>query len=388
MFIGINFLLYLVISSIISFLSIYLNSFGLSESEISFLFMISNFITLFLFIIFPIVIIFFNIYKIFLVSLLVFISSLFLFLQNNLIIIYFSLFIFLIGRVLSRNSSTLIFKNLVNSFDFSKIQGLYFVFINLSWIISPVLFGFIINLYGINLMFIISILIIIICTFLFTLNFKSKMITVSENTLNMKNFKEIDLNFFKIVIQKNFLLIYMTSLGPYIWFILTYVYMPLFIVFNFEEVYYVGLYIALINILNLITSYYLIKFISFFSIKKLYVLGYFFSFIGTFSIFFINPFYTILITLIINIFVGVLEPINEIIFFKLFSGNNANLSYSIYNSSSEVSSIITLLLIGLILTITEFFNIIFIIISLLFFLLFILSLKIPLLYGDNSTKIS
>lgn len=384
-FILIKFLLYIVVSSVITFSSVYLNNEGLDEVQISSFFLFLNFISLLMYILFPFFLILLNVNRIFLISLLIFNISLVLFLSSNIYIILLSLVLFFIARVISSNSSTLIIKNLVSKANFSDIQGIYFVVINLSWIISPIIFGFLIELYGMSILFASSILVLLICIFLYKIKFKNKILKSSN--LKDENLDSFSISLKNLLKSHNFLLLYLVSLGPYIWFVLAYIYMPLFIVLNFDEVYYVGLYIGILNLINLLTSYYLTRFIQLFSIKGLFVGGYFLSVMGFLLMFYVSPFLVLIIFLIINIFIGILEPLNSIIYFKLFSQKESVFAFSIFHSSSEVGGLITLFLIGLLLSITNNFNIIFILTSFLFLILLLISLKIPLSYKDKSYSI-
>ncbi|MFH1801806.1 MAG: MFS transporter [archaeon] len=252
----------------------------------------------------------------------------------------------------------------------SKNISLIYTFFNISWLIGPIVAGFVANRYGIKNVFFLAAAFMLLTMILFK-DFKIK---------DERKKKRIDKNVLKVLIDflknKDRLLIYIISGSVTFWWTLIYIYIPIYIVDSGLNEIIVGYFLALVVVPLILCEYSFGKLTGKIGFKKIFFIGNIALSFFALSCFFIGSIYLILALLILaSVFVAMLEPTTEAYFFDLVTKEQKDKYYGPYNTTLDVNNGISLFLCAAVLFFLPFkFIFIFIGICMLFFAL--LSLKI------------
>ncbi|MEA3329943.1 MAG: MFS transporter [Nanoarchaeota archaeon] len=269
-------------------------------------------------------------YSIFMISIcylsLAFTNNLYVFLifATSIAILY-SLRIISFGLIIKDKSKN---KNLARN------EGMRFTFLNLAWIIGPLIAGFISNEYGINLVFVLSAIILLFTIIL------SKFLGIKDNKFE----KKIHGNFFKNV--KDFLsdrtrlCAYAIGSGVSFWWSLIYLYVPIYIIRNNLSEVWIGYFLFAIPIPLILLELKFSKIAGNRGFRRLFQIGYLIPAIAALSCFFIGDIFVILAILILaSIGMAMLEPTTEAYFFDISSKEDQERFYGPYNNRIEFGSL-------------------------------------------------
>ncbi len=252
----------------------------------------------------------------------------------------------------------------------SKNEGIIYTLLNISWLIAPILAGFISNKYGMRSVFFFG-AIIFTLTFIFF-----KLFRIQDN----RKTKKIDrnplkplLNFFK---KKERIYTYFLGGGVNFWWVLIYLYIPLYIFESGFNEKLIGYFLGAVIIPLIFTEYYFAKLAGKEGFRKIFVIGYFILGISALSIFFIPNMYLILLVLVLASFgAGMLEPTTEAYFFDVINKNQRDKFYGPYNTTIDLNAFLGTLLSATILLLLPF-KFIFILFSIAMFTFALMSFRI------------
>ncbi len=319
--------------------TLYMSSFGISDSMIGFI--ASGLVAVSLFVAFfaTLVLEKFNVFKILLTSLsiqiLVYLS-----------IIYFDAFyvfmilsvIITIAEVFRIASFDILFRDQARKKELNEDEGLMYSLINIGWLIGPLIAGFFLVEYGIKSVFLIAV-IFMTMSLLMLAGINVKKHPIKKDIFNNNN---VTKNFIKFFSNKKLRLSYLVSLGICIWLGLIFIYMPLFIVHNQIGKEYIGFFLSAFAIPLILFEYIAGKLSQKYGFKAFFVLGFLSLAIIAFLIFIINNIYATMLFLIISGFaLAFLEPLQDSYFFyNVRHKKDDSKYYPIYSTSASVGSFI------------------------------------------------
>lgn len=252
----------------------------------------------------------------------------------------------------------------------SKNIGAIYTFFNLSWLIGPLIAGFLAEKYGTNKVFLFAAAFVFLSMFLF------KIFRIKDNRTE----KKADKNLIKVVIDflknKDRLLIYILSGGITFWWTLIYIYVPIYIIESGLNDIVIGYFLSAVIIPLVLLEYYFGKLSARIGFKKIFFIGYLIPAIIAIICFFIGNLYLVLSLLVLaSVGIAMLESTTEAYFFDLITKKQRDKYYGPYNTTIDLNGGISLLLSAIVLLILPF-KFIFIFIGASMFIFAFLSLKI------------
>jgi len=309
--------------------------------------------------------------KIYLVSLFFYSLSYILFAlwPNIFIIIALGIFISVIS-VLKVTSFGIILRDKSKDASVSKNIGLIYTFINLSWLLGPLIAGFLAQKYGFSPVFFLGAGFQAIAFLLF-LSFRIK-----DNRIEKRIDKNPEKLPFKFLKDKNRAIIYALSAGVSFWWALIYIYIPMRIVdfgLGNEKV---GYFLFGIIIPLILLEYLFGKIAAKKGFKIMFFTGYILLSIISLICFFVANLYIIMILLILaSVAVAMVEPTTEAYFFDIITKEQRDKFYSQHNTAIDMGNITATFFSALILLFLPF-KFIFILFCVITLFLSLLSLKI------------
>lgn len=308
--------------------------------------------------------------KIFSISLFVFAISYFLFsyIQNIYLFILIAIVI-TITSTFRVTSYGLMIRDHSLKKGLARNEGLIYTSLNIAWVIGPLIAGFILSKFGVSKVFLIA-LAIVICGLILFISFhlrgnKGKK-KIDDNLL--ENFKE----FFK---DKERVIAYALSGGVNMWWVLSYLFIPLLIVRSAIGTVWVGYFFFALALPLIVLEYSFSKWANKHGFKKLFKLGYLGPAIIALSCFFISNIYIILgLLAFASIFIAMIEPTTEAYFFDILKGKERYRFYAPYNTAIDAGFLVAKITSTAVLFFFPF-KFIFLTFSILMFLLFLLSFK-------------
>lgn len=267
------------------------------------------------------------------------------------------------------SSFGIIVKNKSKKEELVKNEGLIYTLLNIGWILGPLMAGYIATKFSLNTVFFFASGFALIALIIFyTRKLKDKSIKKKIDGDIIKNF----IDFFK---NKNRLLSYFIDGGATAWWILIYLFMPLYIIDSGLSVKWVGFFLFGIAVPLILTEYKFAKLASKYGFKKMFKFGFLITAFFTIICFFLGNIYLILISLILASFgMAILEPTTEAHFLDKLKKNEVSRFYGPFNTSRDINQFIAKMLSSLILLILPF-KFLFIFFTLTQIALFFLSFK-------------
>jgi len=304
-------------------------------------------------------------------SLILFGITYLLFAINTKLYIFVILAFFLtIFYTLRMNSYGIIVKDKSTKTQLSKNEGLIYTFMNLAWVIGPLIAGYLANAYGISLVFLIS----AIFVFLSALTFKISKI----NDVNIK--KKLDKNIFKntkdFFKNKNRTLAYFISGSVNLWWILIYLFMPMHIIRSGLNNLWIGYFLFAIAVPLVLFEYKFSKLAGKKGFRKIFKTGFGILVLISLLCFFITNIYlTLFLLAFASVGMAMLESTTEAYFFDIIDKKDECKYYGPYNTGIDVSQFAGKVLASVVLIFLPF-KYVFLLFGTLMFIMFLLSFKI------------
>lgn len=328
--------------------SLFLNSMGFSNSLIGYILAVTTFISLVISLISTISLEKYDEYKLFIFSL--FTPFLFLFLLiffPNISIYILFLIISAIFSTIRNNSFSIVFRDITKNSEYTKKESLMYSLLNVGWFIGPFIGGLLIDNYGFQETFALTIFFYFIALVL-SLFLKIK--------LKKKKRVEIDFNLIKNIKfylkQKELIKSYFITFSSSVWYVLIFTFVPLFIVENNLGGVWVGIFLSFTQFPLIFIQFKLNWFIKKFGLKKLLIYSYSYLSLVSLVLFFYSEIYFTIIVLSTTAFaLSFIEPLREIYFFKNVNCINEEKTYPIFNTSFSLGSIFGKILLSYVLMI-------------------------------------
>ncbi|MBS3140556.1 MFS transporter [Candidatus Woesearchaeota archaeon] len=311
--------------------------------------------------------------RLFLFSLLLFsISYLFFSINKNFIIFLLLASIITILDTIRITSFGIIVRDKSTRKNLPRNEGLKYTFLNIAWVIGPLMAGYIAEKSGIPIVFILASLLIFLAFVLF------KISKIKNNNIKKKPDINLIKNFLEFFKDKNRVLAYFISGGLSFWWgSLIYLFMPLYIIRSNLDNLWVGYFLFAIALPLIFLEFKFSKLALKIGFKKMFMLGFFIAFSASLICFFLSNIYLIMLILVLASFgLAMIEPNSESFFFESLKTKEEELKYySPYNTSIEVFHFIGRILSSLVIFLFAFKSI-FLLFAILMLIMFFIVSKI------------
>ena len=365
--------------------AVYLYSFFKSESAVGYFSSFLTLVALGSYIIFVPLIENSRKMKVFAYSLLGFAITYTLFaLNRNLYILVILAFILTMLYTFRITSLGIIIKNKSQQTQLSRNEGMRYTFMNIAWVIGPLISGYIADKYEINLVFVLSAIFI----FLALILFRTSHIRDNEKIKKVKKQRHRDIlkNFFQFFRNRERLVVYFIGGGAALWWGFIYLYMPIHIIKAGLSNLWVGYFLFAVAIPLILCEYAFSKWAEKIGFRTIFKIGFILTSILAFSSFFIESIYVIMALLVLASFgMAMIEPTSEAYFFDLIDDRQECRFYGPYNTTIDVNHFIGKMLAASMLLFLPF-KYLFILFGVLMFLMFLLSFKVKNIIEKNKRK--
>ena len=254
--------------------------------------------------------------------------------------------------------------------NLSKNEGLIYNLSNISYVIGPLVAGFIAEKYSINVVFALAFLFFMITTFmLFFVKFRKSHIPKTTHINIIKNF----INFFRNWKRTT---AYFMTMGVKIWWSFIYIFIPIEIINRGYGMVDVGFFLFIIAFPLIFFEYASGDFVSKAGHKLFYIYGYFILTILSLVLLYTDSMILLIFLLFLASFIfSFLEPMQESFFFKCIKKKDEDLYYPAFLTTTSIGSTFTKICIAAILLILPF-NFVFLFMAIVMFSMFVIALNI------------
>lgn len=252
----------------------------------------------------------------------------------------------------------------------TRNEGLMYTFMNSAWVIGPLIAGYIAEKYGINTIFILAAIFIFLSLALFRVSdIKDANVKIKTDNNLMKNFKDFFSN-------KERTLAYFLSGGGNLWWILVYIFMPLYIIRSSLDDLWVGYFMFAAAIPLILSEYKFSKLASKYGFKKMFKIGFAIPLIIAIICFFVSNIYVLMGLVVLASFgIAMIEPTTEAYFFKMIKKKDESRFFGPFNTSIDVNQFAGKIIASTVLIFLPF-RYVFLVFAFFMFILFLLSVKI------------
>jgi MFS family permease len=251
----------------------------------------------------------------------------------------------------------------------SRNEGIMYTFLNIAWVIGPLIAGILSKYFGIKAIFGLSGIFVLISL----MHFLSLKMSGKETRKRVD--KSLVKLFFDFLKKEKRAVAYFLGGGVNYWLSLIYIFMPLYIIKEGLEISFIGYFLFAVTVPLAISTYYFSNLAGRIGFKKIFKMGFVILLLASLLCFFVSNIYIIMSILILASFgVAMLEAPTEAYFFDTLKGKEDLRFYGPYNTTIDINNFISRILGGLILLLLPFrFLFLFFSISMLVF--FFLSSK-------------
>jgi len=309
--------------------------------------------------------------KLYSYSLLLFAITYILFAINTKFYFFIILaFILTVISTLRVTSFGIIVKDKSADKELTKNEGLMYTFVNVAWVVGPLIAGYASNLFGVNKVFILSAVFILIALIFF------KLSKIKDPNTKKKLDKNLIKNFIDFFKNKDRTKSYFLRGGVSLWWALIYVFIPLYIIRNDLGTIWVGYFLFAVAVPLILFGYHFSKLATKIGFRKIFKIGFLIPAVIVLSCFFIPNVYVVLgLLALASVGLSMLEATTEAYFFDITKDKEESRFYGPYNTTSEVNGFVGKIIASTLLIFLPF-RFIFILFSILMFTFFILSFKI------------
>ncbi len=309
--------------------------------------------------------------KLYSITLLMYVITYVLFAINSKFYLFIVLaFILTILTTIRITAFGIIVKDESNQKVLSRNEGLVYTFMNAGWVVGPLIAGFIADKFGLSRVFLLAAVFMLMAWFLFKISKIKDSHAKKKADLNLvKNF----ISFFK---DKQRVLAYIISGGGNFWWILIYLFMPLYILKQGLGDLWIGYFLFAVAVPLVLTEYKISKLAGKIGFQKMFKIGFFILAAASIVCFFINNIYAIMIILVLaSIGPAILEPNTEAYFFDITPDKDESRFYGPFNTSIDVNQFIAKIVSSVVLLFLPF-KFVFLVFGAGMIALFILSCRI------------
>jgi MFS family permease len=274
--------------------------------------------------------------------------------------------------VMRINCFNIIFRDNTTNKDLNKEEGFLYTILNVGWLVGPLIAGFIIVTLNIKSVFLASSLFIIISSILFYL--------LHLKEAKKKKCDDIQFNFFtnlnRFIKRKDLRTPYLIQFGIEVWWALIYIYVPLFIIQQGLSEAVVGYFLSFLVIPLVLFEYTAGKLSQKHGFKIFFVIAFFGLALCSLIAFFCKNIIIQLVSLgIACFFMAFLEPLQDSFFFKHVKKNEEEKFYPIFSTAFHTGSFLGKIVIACVLLFLPY-NFSYLAMSILMITIGIICLKI------------
>lgn len=294
---------------------------------------------------------------------------LFLFVKD----IYFFIFLAVVLIFLSSLRMTsfgVIVRDISKSRHLSRNEGLIYTFANISWVVGPLFAGYFASRFGMGNVFVLSGVFMLLAFFVFkATRIKDRHISKREDFNFFKNFKD----FFS---DRERVLCYTLGGGITMWHTMIYLFMPLLIIREGFDSFFVGVFLFLVSVPLILFEYPFAKLAGKKGFKKIFVLGYFIIAVISFICFFVSDIFLLFFLFFAaSVGIAMIEPTREAYFFDIAEGDEEYRFYGPFNTTIDLNGLVARILASVSLIFLPF-KFLFILFGVLMLVMSLLSFKI------------
>jgi len=255
---------------------------------------------------------------------------------KSIFLVLIFLIIFEISLALHYNATPILLYNSTTLANLGQVEGKYYTFRNLGWVVGPLLGSIILLEFGLVTNFIFVFIFIFIGWFLFTY---FEIRSFEENESPVVTIKSIHQNIFTFFKNKDLVYIYLLKGGLSFYWGLIYVFTPLFIIEHLP-IYYVGVFLFILAIPVVLLEHMVGKYVDTNSVRPVFIIGFFLmSFFTLLAYIFSNIYVTLFFLFLSVLGATFVEPTVEYYFFKVIHKNEVNKKYGVYRTSDSLFSL-------------------------------------------------
>lgn len=254
----------------------------------------------------------------------------------------------------------------------SRNEGVIYTSLNISWLVGPLIAGYISQKIGIPAVFLFSAGLVFCAIALFKL-FKIKDINTKKRLD-----KNLIIEFKEFFRDKYRTMAYLVYIGQAFWYIIIYLLIPVYMIQKGLEIIWVGYFLFAFTIPLVLFEFKFAKLAGKIGFRKIFTSAFFILFLSsTLCFFFSESIYLILIILALSGFgIALLEPNTEAHFFDVLKTKKEEPKfYGPYNTSVDIGNFFGKFLSGILLLFLPF-KFVFVLFSLIMFAFFLLSFKV------------
>jgi MFS family permease len=231
----------------------------------------------------------------------------------------------------------------------SRNEGLMYTFFNLAWVLGPLIAGYISDAFGINLIFTLAAIFLLVATAFFMI------VQVKDNRIDKKIEKHLLKNFFDFFKDPKRILMYFICGGVNLWWGFIYLFIPIYIIQNGLETIWVGYFLFAVAVPLVFLEFPFSKITAKVGFKKIFILGFALTGICSLICFFIPNLYIIMALLTLaSVGMALVEPTTEAYFFDLTRDDQEQRFYGPYNTGIDLSQFIGKILASILLIFLPF----------------------------------
>lgn len=326
--------------------ALYLDSFGLTESQVGFVSSIFVFVSLLSSLFFIPILERFNENRIIVYSLAIsIISYLGIAFFNNLYAFIILAIIVTIVSNLRSDTMDIVFRDNTKKSELNSAEGFLYQMLNIGWLVGPFIAGFFMLFLHISRVFISAVFFLFIGLSLFIMlhlkEVKKTRDVIHDNIL--KNIRAF-------IVNKKLWMPYMIAAAIEFWWALSYIYVPLFIINAGLGVHYVSIFFALIVVPLVLLEYRAGVLSEKYGFKPFFIFSFAGLAVSSFLLFLIDDIKIQLVILVLSsVFMAFLEPLQDSFFFRQVKLKDEERFYPIYGTATSIGSFMGKIVIAVVL---------------------------------------
>lgn len=271
---------------------------------------------------------------------------------------------------LRMTSFGVIVRDISKSRHLSRNEGLVYTFANIAWVAGPLIAGYFASRFGMGNVFVLSAFFMLLAFFVF------KATRIKDGHISKRN----DVNFFKnfkdFFSNKERVLCYALGGGITMWHTMIYLFMPLLIIRQGFDSFFVGVFLFLVSVPLILFEYPFAKLTGKKGFRKIFILGYFIIAVISFICFFVSDVYLLsFLFFVASVGIAMIEPTREAYFFDITEGDEEYRFYGPFNTAIDLNGLVARILASISLIFLPF-KFLFILFGVLMLLMSLLSFRV------------
>lgn len=254
--------------------------------------------------------------------------------------------------------------------NLSKNEGIVYTFFNLAYVIGPLLAGYLTTYFNNDVIFFVAAGFLLVGLIFF------KSAQIEDKGGKKKVDKNMIKNFFDFFRSKDRIIAYMLGAGVSIWWMLIYLFVPLWMLESGFQESHIGYFMFAVAIPLILFEYMFSRMTNKKGFKKMFLTGHIvLAIIAVICFFITNDFMILGLLVLASCGIAMTEPTTEAYFLDILRGKEQYRFYGPYNTALDVGSFIGKIA-GSVTLIFLPFKYIFLVIGGFMFLLFLLSFRV------------